>query len=322
MRSELKEKNNLDASSITTPNNNDSNNFNSNRSIKSVINSKKTTEGAGFIVHRPFPNSSLSYFDPFILLDEMGPMDLLPGEAKGAPDHPHRGFETVTYMLEGEFEHKDSNGNRGKLNPGDIQWMTAGSGVIHSEMPSKELLQKGGILHGFQLWVNLPKKDKMMKPRYQDISAAKIPIAKTRDDKVIVRVIAGESLGAHAITDIRTPIMYLHFTIQPGTEIVQPVPKEYNAFAYVISGKGIFARNNGKDKVVQKGQMVVFGNDGTDVFIKSSANSESPLEILLIGGIPLNEPIYQYGPFVMNTQEEIHQAIDDYRSGKMGKIDF
>lgn len=324
---ELKEKNNPDTSittTTTTTNNNDDNDNNSNsyRSITRIINSKETTEGAGFIVHRPFPNSSLSYFDPFILLDEMGPMDVLPGEAKGAPDHPHRGFETVTYLLQGEFEHKDSNGNRGKLYPGDIQWMTAGSGVIHSEMPSKELLQKGGILHGFQLWVNLPKKDKMIKPRYQDISAAKIPVAKTRDEKVIVRVIAGESLGVHSVTDTQTPIMYLHFTIQPEAEIVQQVPKEYNAFAYVISGKGIFARNNttDQDKIIQKDQMVVFGNDGTDVFIKSSANSESPLEVLLISGIPLNEPISQYGPFVMNTQEEIHQAIDDYKSGKMGKI--
>ena len=157
--------------------------------------------------------------DPFLLLDEIGPKDLGPSEAKGAPDHPHRGFETVTYMLEGQFEHKDSRGNAGKIGPGDVQWMTAGAGVVHSEMPEKNLAQKGGRLHGFQLWVNLPRKDKMISPRYQDIPSSKIPLSKSADSLVTVKVIAGEALGIKAIIETRTPIMYLHFTLQPGASV-------------------------------------------------------------------------------------------------------
>src|SRR5881397_3871424 len=158
-------------------------------------------EGGGFLVRRPFPQASFSEFDPFLLLDEMGPMELAAGEAKGAPDHPHRGFETVTYLLDGRFEHKDSHGHSGKIAPGDVQWMTAGSGVIHSEMPEKEYAQTGGRLHGFQLWVNLPRRDKMIKPHYQDIPSAKIPVAESADSRVKVRVIAGEALGKRAVID-------------------------------------------------------------------------------------------------------------------------
>src|SRR6476661_3484941 len=182
------------------------------RSASNSIRGVPTLEGAGFLVHRPFPTNGLSDFDPFLLLDEMGPMDVTPGEAKGAPDHPHRGFETVTYMLSGSFRHKDSQGHEGKLEPGDVQWMTAGRGVIHSEEPSKEFQQTGGTLHGVQLWVNLPKKDKMTVPRYQEIPAAQIPSASTSDGKVTVRVLAGESLGVRAVIETRTPIFYLDMT--------------------------------------------------------------------------------------------------------------
>ncbi|HUT06400.1 MAG TPA: pirin family protein, partial [Nitrosopumilaceae archaeon] len=201
------------------------------RTISQIINAKTTTEGDGFIVHRPFPNYNVREFDPFLLLDEMGPINLSPGEAKGASDHPHRGFETVTYVIEGAFEHKDSQGNSGKLFSGDVQWMTAGSGVVHSEMPEKDFAQKGGTLHGFQLWINLPKKDKMIKPRYQDIPSKNIPMAKSSDGKVQVKVIAGESMGKQAVIDTKIPIMYLHFTIQPGGQVIQVVPKNFNAFA-------------------------------------------------------------------------------------------
>jgi redox-sensitive bicupin YhaK (pirin superfamily) len=183
------------------------------RSASRIINSVKTIEGGGFVVNRSFPTQSLSDLDPFQLLDEMGPMDVAPGEAKGAPDHPHRGFETVTYMLEGIFEHKDSEGHSGRLNPGDVQWMTAGSGVIHSEMPDKDFVRTGGRMHGFQLWVNLPKRDKMIKPRYQEIPSSEIPVGRTDDGKVSVKVIAGEALGVQAAIETRTPIMYLHFTL-------------------------------------------------------------------------------------------------------------
>jgi redox-sensitive bicupin YhaK (pirin superfamily) len=240
-------------------------------------------------------------------------MQLAPGEAKGAPDHPHRGFETVTYLLEGSFEHKDSQGNAGRLHPGDVQWMTAGAGVVHSEMPEKEFAKAGGRLHGFQLWVNLPSKDKMMPPRYQDVSSDKMPTV--QKDGVKVRVIAGESLGAKAAVDTRTPIMYLHFTLNKGASVSQPVPAGYNVFAYVIDGEVAFG---GSSKEARRGQMVMFGQEGDAVEIKAKAATAS---LLLIGGVPLNEPVARYGPFVMNTKEQVYEAIEDYRSGKMGRID-
>lgn len=285
------------------------------RSVSKIVDSVKTFEGEGFLVHRSFPSHFISDIDPFMLLDEMGPMDLAPGEAKGAPDHPHRGFETVTYLLDGRFEHRDSQGHSGKLAPGDVQWMTAGAGVIHSEMPEKGFARAGGRLHGFQLWVNLPRKDKMTKPRYQDIPTAKIPVAKDADGGVQVKVIAGESLGAKAVIDTRTPIMYLHFTLQPGAKVAQPVPQNYNAFAYVVGGKGFFGA---EDKPAQRGQMVLFENDGSEISI--GAPEETSLDVLLIAGVPLDEPVARYGPFVMNTKEEVYQAIEDYRSGRMGSI--
>ncbi len=288
-----------------------------NRSVSQVVNAKTTFEGEGFLVHRAFPNYSLREFDPFLLLDEMGPITLAPGEAKGAPDHPHRGFETVTYMIDGVFEHKDSHGHSGKLKPGDVQWMTAGSGVIHSEMPEKEFSQKGGTLHGFQLWVNLPKKDKMTKPRYQDVPANKIPVAQS--EGVTVKVIAGEAMGQKAIIDTKTPIIYLHYTLRPGAKIVQAVPQNYNAFAYITSGEGLFGV---EQRPASKEQVALFKQDGSEVIIKAPDNAKSPLNVLLIAGVPLGEPIARYGPFVMNTEQEIKQAILDYNTGRMGKIDF
>jgi len=292
---------------------------NRDRSVELITSSTETAEGDGFIVHRSFPSRSIRHLDPFLLLDEMGPLDLLPYESKGFPDHPHRGFVTVTYMLEGRFEHKDSQGNSGKLGPGDVQWMTAGSGLVHSEMPEKEFAKSGGILHGFQLWINLPKTDKWIKPDYQDVPSKKIPVAKTPDGKVSVKVIAGNSLDAKAVINTLTPITYLHFTLQPGAKIVQPVPKSYNAFAYVINGKGLF----GKDRIIaEERKLIVFKNDGDYISIRVSENAGSSLEVLLIAGMPINEPIVQYGPFVMNTQEEIDNTLEDYRNGRIGKIEI
>lgn len=287
------------------------------RTVAGIINSVETLEGAGFLVRRPFPKSSFSEFDPFLLLDELGPINLKPGQAKGAPDHPHRGFETVTYLLDGRLEHRDSEGHAGLLNPGDVQWMTAGAGVVHSELPEAEFARTGGRLHGIQLWVNLPHQDKMISPRYQEIPAAQIPVVHTEDGSVTVRVIAGAALGAKAVIETRTPIIYLHLTLQPGATIVQPVPQEYNAFAYVLEGSGLFgpAQEQGDD-----GQMVIFAQDGADVEIANPADAQQPLDLLLIAGIPLNEPVVRYGPFVMNTEAEIRQAFDDYRTGRMGRI--
>lgn len=289
------------------------------RTVAGIVNSIETLEGAGFLVRRPFPKASFTEFDPFLLLDEMGPMRLAPNQAKGAPDHPHRGFETVTYMLSGQMEHKDSQGHAGKLSAGDVQWMTAGAGVIHSELPSEEFQRSGGTLHGFQLWVNLPREKKLMQPRYQEIPAARIPAARSEDGLVSVRVIAGESHGARAVIETVTPIIYLHFTLQPGGRVSQFVPPDYNAFAYVIDGAGLFGAEGEKGA---DGQMVMFAPDGDEVRIENPLHAARALDVLLVAGVPLGEPVARYGPFVMNTEAEIRQAIEDYRSGRMGTINF
>ena len=289
------------------------------RSAGEAIEAIETIEGAGFLVHRPFPTRTMMQFDPFLLLDEMGPMDLQPGEAKGAPDHPHRGFETVTYLLSGSFQHKDSRGHAGRLNPGDVQWMTAGAGVVHSEMPSDEFQKSGGRLHGLQLWVNLPRVKKMMAPLYQEIPGSQIPSAQSEDGRVRVRVLAGEALGVRAVINTQTPIFYLDFTIDAGEEFSQPVPSGYNAFAYVLEGAGLFGAHGTR---VESHHMVPFNHDGDHILLRAVGDTETPLRVLLIGGSPLNEPIARYGPFVMNTKDEIVQAFDDYQSGRMGSIDF
>jgi len=287
------------------------------RTVSGIVNSIETLEGGGFLVRRPFPKASFSDFDPFLLLDEMGPMEVAPGEAKGAPDHPHRGFETVTYMLSGDMEHRDSRGHAGRLRPGDVQWMTAGAGVVHSEMPSSEFARTGGRMHGFQLWVNLPQRDKMIKPRYQEISSSQIPKATSDDGLVTVSVIAGEAMGQKAVIETRTPIIYVHYRIKPGGAAIQRVPHTYNAFAYIIEGEGLFGSE--RERVID-GQMILFGQNGDEVRIENAADSKQSLEMLFIGGVPLNEPVARYGPFVMNTEGEIRQAIEDYQLGRMGEI--
>jgi redox-sensitive bicupin YhaK (pirin superfamily) len=287
------------------------------RTVAGVVNSLETLEGGGFLVRRPFPKASFSDFDPFLLLDEMGPMQVAPGDAKGAPDHPHRGFETVTYLLSGEMEHKDSRGHAGRLSAGDVQWMTAGAGVIHSEMPSREFARDGGRMHGFQLWVNLPKHDKMTKPRYQEIPSSQIPKATSPDGLVMVSVIAGEAMGEKAVIETRTPIIYLHYKIEPGGAATQQVPEAYNAFAYIVEGEGSFGAERER---AGDGQMVLFAQDGGEVRLENPADAKATLEVLLIAGMPLNEPVARYGPFVMNTEAEIRQAIEDYQLGRMGAI--
>jgi redox-sensitive bicupin YhaK (pirin superfamily) len=287
------------------------------RTVAGIVNSIETLEGGGFLVRRPFPKAAFSQFDPFLLLDEMGPMDVGPGEAKGAPDHPHRGFETVTYLMSGEMEHRDSRGHAGRLTAGDVQWMTAGAGVVHSEMPSSEFLRQGGRMHGFQLWVNLPKRDKMIKPRYQDIPGSRIPKATSADGLVTVSVIAGEAMGERAVIETRTPIIYVHYSIQPGGVTTQRMPRDYNAFAYVVEGRGLFGAEG---EPAADGQMVLFAQDGDDLKIENPAHAKVALEVLIIAGLPLNEPVARYGPFVMNTEAEIYQAFEDYRLGKMGTI--
>jgi redox-sensitive bicupin YhaK (pirin superfamily) len=293
------------------------------RSVGRIVEGIEVVEGGGFTVRRPFPTADVDHFDPFLLLDEMGPTELGPGEAKGAPDHPHRGFETVTYLLSGSMQHKDSAGNAGVLSPGDVQWMTAGAGVIHSEMPTPGFQEKGGRMHGFQLWVNLPSHDKMMKPRYQDVPAAKIPVATSPDGLVQVKVIAGEALGARAVIETRTPILYLHFTIKPGGSVVQPVPASFSSFVYVVRGRVTLGTKTilpDTPTFAEKGSMAIFGADGDSVSLSVPADAVEAADFLLIGGEPLHEPIARYGPFVMNTRAEIIEAVEDFRSGRFGVI--
>jgi quercetin 2,3-dioxygenase len=284
------------------------------RPVSRVVPGVVTLEGGGFQVRRPFPTPALDAIDPFLLLDEMGPVDYAPGKAVGAPDHPHRGFETVTYLLAGAMRHRDSRGHAGALTPGDVQWMTAGDGVVHSEMPDPEFQKTGGRMHGFQLWVNLPKKEKRMRPRYQEVPAARIPEGRSADGKTRVKVIAGESLGQMAVIETRTPILYLHFTLEPGSRVAQPVPEDFNVFAFVVSGEAAFGPGRARGA---GGDCVIFGRAAGDVVIEATSKAE----VLLIGGRPLNEPIARYGPFVMNTKAEIVEAFEDFDAGRMGSIE-
>jgi quercetin 2,3-dioxygenase len=283
------------------------------REAARVVTAHRQREGAGFIVRRPFPTQGLDLVDPFLLLDEMGPVDYAPGEAVGAPDHPHRGFETITYMLEGQFEHEDSAGHKGVLRPGDVQWMTAGAGIVHSEMPSREIRDQGGRVHGFQIWVNLPAKLKMTRPRYQEVSGSKIPQAASADGRARVRIVAGEALGAHAVIDTYIPIVYQDWTLDAGADVTVVLPREQQALAYAFQGS-VLVGNEGKE--ILDGQLALLGAGDAVRF----RGTEGGGRLLLLAGVPIKEPVARYGPFVMNTQAEIVQAVRDYQSGRMGEI--
>ena len=285
------------------------------RAIERVITARRLREGGGFMVRRPLPAAGMRTVDPILMIDEMGPVEYAPGEAVGAPDHPHRGFETVTYMLAGEFEHRDSAGHAGSLRPGDVQWMTAGRGVVHSEMPSDRILREGGRVHGFQVWVNLPARLKMTQPRYQELAGSGIPEAASDDGLARVRVIAGEALGVAARIDTHTPIVCLHWTLLPGARVEQALPPDHNGLVYVFAGE---LQSNGIR--IADGQMGVLGA-GDRVELAASAGNAVDTQVLLLGGVPLNEPVVQHGPFVMNTEAEIAAAISDYQAGRMGTIE-
>jgi quercetin 2,3-dioxygenase len=283
------------------------------RGVMRVFTAPRTSDGDGVELRRAFPGVELAELDPFLLLDEMGPMDFAPGDPRGFPPHPHRGFETVTYLLSGEMQHRDSWGNRGTLRPGDVQWMTAGSGLVHCEMPGEGLVRTGGRLHGFQLWINLPRQDKMIAPRYQDTASARIPVAAGGDGRVQVKVIAGEALGTPGVIETRIPILYLHVTLAPGAEFTQPVPRTENAFAFMVEGEGTF----GGTRAAQN-QVAIFDRAGAVVRVRNTGTG--PLGFLLIAGEPIGEPVARYGPFVMNTREEVVQAVEDFRTGRMGVL--
>lgn len=283
------------------------------RSASKVFTAPRAHDGDGVDLRRAFPGGALVDIDPFLLLDQLGPTEFAPGDARGFPPHPHRGFETVTYLLSGEMQHRDSWGNHGVLRPGDVQWMTAGSGLVHSEMPGESLVRDGGKLHGFQLWINLPRRDKMLKPRYQDTTSERIPVARTADGAVEVKVIAGESLGTKGVIDTRIPILYLHVKLAPGAEFTQTVPKSENAFSFLIEGDGEFA-----GKPAGQNQVVLFNRAGDAIQVRNTGSSR--LSFLLIAGEPIGEPVARYGPFVMNSREELVQAAEDYNAGRMGVL--
>jgi len=287
----------------------------SQRRVAKVVTAHRQLEGGGFSVRRPFPTQGLDMVDPFLMLDEMGPVEYAPGKAVGAPDHPHRGFETVTYVLKGDVVHEDSHGGGGTIGPGDVQWMTAGSGIVHSEMPSETLQREGGWMHGFQIWVNLPASKKMSAPRYQGLSRDEIPSATSEDGLATVRVIAGSALGVDAAIDTHIPITYQHWSLKGGASLDQPVPTDHNAFAYVFDGTAEVGESR---RLVTSGQVAFFGPG--DV-VRIGAAEGSTAEVLLLSGKPIREPVARYGPFVMNTRDEIIQAFEDYQTGKMGNIE-
>jgi redox-sensitive bicupin YhaK (pirin superfamily) len=287
-----------------------------NRSVERIVTAHRTLEGGGFVVRRPFPGEGLEMADPFLLLDEMGPVDYRPGEAVGAPDHPHRGFETVSYILEGELEHEDSAGHRGLLRSGDVQWMTAGAGIVHSEMPSRAIQENGGRVHGFQIWVNLPRRLKMTRPRYQEVEAARIPVAETADGRARVRIVAGEALDRRAVIGTHTPIVFHDWTLDPGADITIPLASDLRGLVYVFGG-AVRIGDDGRE--VLDGQLAVLGS-GNAIRMRAVDHARQPGRLLLLAGTPLGEPVAHYGPFVMNTKSELIEAIRDYESGKMGEI--
>lgn len=278
------------------------------RTIERISDGFTTREGGGFLVHRAFPIPGLEMLDPFLLLDEMGPSEYAPGEAKGAPDHPHRGFETVTYLLEGAMEHHDSHGQSGKLRPGSVQWMTAGAGVIHSEMPTREFQQSGGRMHGFQIWVNLPRASKMMTPRYQDLeSIAPVTVAPNVSAKLIAGEISGNSGPAQTVS----PVTIAHLEFGAGSSAEIPLDPEAMAAVWVFDGT---LTSDGKN--IAQYRLGIYSSDGDGIRLEAN----DPAECLLLSGRALREPVARYGPFVMNTRAEIIEAVEDFQEGRFGGI--
>ena len=290
------------------------------RPVNQVVTALATFEGEGFPVRRPFPGRmSLRQSDPFLLLDQMGAVEWGAGEPKGTPWHPHRGFETVTYIIDGAFEHQDTAGGGGLIADGATQWMTAGSGLLHIETPPEALVSSGGLFHGVQLWVNLPAAWKMTAPRYQDISASSVTLAASHDGGALVRIIAGELGGISGPGVTWTPITYAHATVQPGAKVTLPWNRSFNAMVYALSGRGSAGVEN---VAFGEGQLVDFGaGDAITFAADTKQDSKSPtLEVLILGGKPIGEPIAHHGPFVMNTKDEINTAIEDFQAGRMGQI--
>jgi hypothetical protein len=291
----------------------------SERPLRRVTVAPHGLEGEGFPVRRAFAGVPQSELDPFVHMDQMGEVEYAPGEAKGTPWHPHRGFETVTYMIDGTFRHRDSHGGGGLITDGDTQWMTAGAGILHIEAPPEELVVAGGLFHGIQLWVNLPSADKWIPPKYQDIGAGKVALVTSPDAGALVRIIAGELGGQHGPGATHTPISLVHATIEPAAMLRLPWPPRFNALVYVLGGRGTVSSAR---RPVAAGELAVFGRgDYLEVAADRHQDARTPqLDVLVLGGAPIGEPVAWYGPFVMNTDAEIRQAFEDYRRGRLGEI--
>ena len=289
------------------------------RPVRGVTSAPGGFEGEGFPVRRAFAGIDLADLDPFVHLDQMGEVEYAPGEPKGTPWHPHRGFETVTYMIDGTFEHHDSNGGGGLITNGDTQWMTAGAGILHIEKPPEWLVASGGLFHGFQLWVNLPAAQKWAAPRYQDIRATEVGLVSSGDGGALVRVIAGEVDGHSGPGSTYSPMTLVHATLSAGAQLVLPWRADYNALVYAMAG---FGTVGAEARAIQTGQLAVLGAGNTlTVTAAAQQESRSPnLDVLILGGRPIREPVAWMGPFVMNTREEVIQAVADYQAGRLGTI--
>ncbi|MER7145048.1 pirin family protein [Streptomyces xanthochromogenes] len=289
------------------------------RPVLAVTTAPQGFEGEGFPVRRAFAGINYKYLDPFIMMDQMGEVEYAPGEPKGTPWHPHRGFETVTYIIDGIFDHQDSNCGGGTITNGDTQWMTAGAGLLHIEAPPEQLVMSGGLFHGLQLWVNLPARDKMMAPRYQDIRSGSVQLLTSPDGGALMRVIAGSLDGHDGPGITHTPITMVHATLRPGASVTLPWREDFNGLAYVLAGRGSVG---GERRPVHMGQTAVFGEGGSlTVRADEKQDSNAPdLEVVLLGGQPIREPMAHYGPFVMNTRAELEQAFEDFQKGRLGSI--
>ena len=296
------------------------------RPVRSVTTAPAGFEGEGFPVRRAFAGVDLSLLDPFVHMDQMGEVEYAPGEPKGTPWHPHRGFETVTYLMDGTFEHQDSNGGGGLITNGDTQWMTAGGGILHIEKPTEALVASGGLFHGIQLWVNLPRAQKLVAPRYQDLRGESVGLLASADAGALVRVIAGDVAGHQGPGSTYTPMTMLHATVSAGASLSVPWQPEFNALAYVLAGQGYAGVER---RPVRTGQLVVFGSashagGGADAISVAASDAQDSrhraLEVLLLGGRPIREPVAWGGPFVMNTKLEVMQAFEDFQAGRLGTI--
>ena len=289
------------------------------RPVLAVTDAPSGFEGEGFPVRRAFAGVPMADLDPFVHMDQMGEVEYAPGEPKGTPWHPHRGFETVTYMIDGTFQHQDSIGGGGLITNGSTQWMTAGAGILHIERPPEQLIATGGLFHGIQLWVNLPAAEKWVDPRYQDLEAQDNLLLTSPDGGALVRVIAGDVAGHRGPGSTHTPISLVHASVHPGAQLLLPWPKEFNALVYVLAGSGTIGAEH---RPIHTGNLAVHGaGDTLEISADQVQEARHPvLDVLILGGRPIGEPVVAHGPFVMNTRDEVVQAFEDYQAGRLGTV--